>query len=212
MGFGVALIGYACLLLHEIGGGFFAALILGYGFFLTSRLNKTFLHAAISALFILPRGVVQLLYVFHIVDLGAVPTLNVVTFLLFIAAWMMTTFFWLKGVIEIARDCAAPKLENQARSRLVITICFLTVVAAVSVLNSYGFFGDYVGQVNAGIYLLQYAVIFIDLLFMHTCFVLITSERQYAKDKQQIAIERAKEIEKKHKAKQEGAKRFENRK
>ena len=61
MGFGVALIGYACLLLHEIGGGFFAALVLGYGFFLTSRLNKTFLHAAISALFILP--ITQIAYV-----------------------------------------------------------------------------------------------------------------------------------------------------
>jgi hypothetical protein len=42
--------------------------------------------------------------------------------------------------------------------------------------------------------------------------VLITSERQYEKDKQELAKERAKALEKKHKERQEAAERLERRK
>lgn len=212
MGFGIALLGYACLMLHEIGGGIFAAPILAYGFFLASRLNKTFMNAAVSALFILPRGIVQFCSVINLIDLNELVTLNVITFMLFILAWLLTVFFWLKAVMEIARECNSPKLENQARVRLIITVSFLMLTAAVALMNMYGMFGVYGATVNAGLYIAQYVIIFINLFFMHTCFVLITSERQYAKDKQQLAMERAKALEKKHKEQQEASSRIDRRK
>ena len=45
MGFGIALLGYACLILNEVGGAVLAAPLLAYGFFLASRLNRAFLYA-----------------------------------------------------------------------------------------------------------------------------------------------------------------------
>ena len=78
MGFGVALIGYACLMLHEVGGGVFAAPILAYGFFLASRLNGNFLKAAVSALFLFPRGVLQVCSAFGFINIDELPTLNTV--------------------------------------------------------------------------------------------------------------------------------------
>ena len=211
MGFGVTLLGFAFLLMHEIGGGFFAALVMGYGFFLTARLNKTFLHAAISSLFILPRGAVQILATVGLINIDTMPLLNTVTFVLFIAAWATTSVFWLKGVIEIAIECGSAKMERQARWRLVASVFVLMLIATGYLLNTYGILGLYAGPVLSGVYLLQYALLCVQIAFMHTCFVLITSERQYAKDKQQIAIERAKAIEKANKAKQEGARRSEKR-
>ena len=94
---------------------------------------------------------------------------------------------------------------------LIASVFVLMLIAAGYLLNTYGILGLYAGPVLSGVYLLQYALLFVQIAFMHTCFVLITSERQYAKDKQQIAIERAKAIEKANKAKQEGARRSEKR-
>ena len=59
MGFGIALIGYAFLLLNIAGGALFAAPLLAYGFFSASRLERNFLNASVSALFMLPHGVLQ---------------------------------------------------------------------------------------------------------------------------------------------------------
>lgn len=212
MGFGIALLGYACLMLHEIGGGVFAALILAYGFFLASRLNGMFLRAAVSALFMLPRGILQLCSAFGFVNIDDIPTVNTVTFLLYLAAWMFMSYFWLTAVIQIARDNEAKKLETQARNRLVFTVCFLMLSAAVGVMNITGMLGNLAFMISAAQYILQYVVIFVNLLFLHTCFVLITSEKQYEKDKQQIAKERAKALEKKQKENQEVSKRLGKRK
>ncbi len=208
MGFGVALIGYACLLLQDIGGGFFAALIMGYGFFLASRLNDNFLRASVSALFMLPRGILQLCALFGLFVLEDMPTLNTVTFLLHIGAWMLMSYFWLTAVIQIARDNGAAKLENKARNRLVLTVTFLFFAAAVPILNLNGVLGDLAFAVASLQYIVQYAVIFINFFFLHTCFILITGEKQYEKDKQEIAMERAKMLEKRQKEKREVSKRI----
>lgn len=211
MGFGIALIGFCFLMLHEIGGGVFAAPVLAYGFFLASRLNSNFLRAAISALFIMPRGILQICSVFELINIDEMPSLNTVTFLLFLFAWMLTTYFWLTGVMEIAREHGAEKLERQARNRLVLTVGFLMFAAAAGVLNIMGLFGNLAYMIASAQYILQYIVIFIDLLFMHTCFILITSKGQYEKDKQQIAKERAESLEKRRQE-QEVSKKFGKRK
>lgn len=212
MGFGIALIGYAFLLLHEIGFGIFAAPVLAYGFFLASRLNGGFLRAAVSSLFILPRGILQFLSVLGILNIDEMPTANTVTFMLFLAAWIFMSYFWLKAVIEISQDCGAEKLERQARNRLVFTVCILVLSAAVGIANIFGLLGIYAYTIAMVQYVLQYAVIFVNLIFLHTCFVLITSEKQYEKDKQQIAIERAQKLKKKHNEQREVSNRFGKRK
>ena len=212
MGFGVALIGYAFLLLQDIGGGLFAALILGYGFFLASRLNDNFLRASVSALFMLPRGIVQLCQLFGLFVLEDIPLLNTVTFLLHIGAWMLTSYFWLTAVMQIARDNGAVKLENKARNRLVLTVTFLCFAAAGPLLNLNGVLGNLAFSIAALQYIFQYVVIFINFFFLHTCFILITGEKQYERDKQEIAKERARLLEKQHSPQREVPKRIGNRK
>ncbi len=207
MGFGVALIGYACLMLHEVGGGVFAAPILAYGFFLASRLNGNFLKAAVSALFLFPRGVLQVCSAFGFINIDELPTLNTVTFLLYLGAWALMSYFWLTAVIQIAHENGAQRLETKARIRLIITVSFLMLSGSAWVLNVTGVLGDLGFMIASAQYIMQYAVIFINIFFLHTCFVMITSEKQYERDKQEIAKERAKALEKRQKEIQE-AKRF----
>ena len=211
MGFGIALFGYAFLLLHEMGGAVFAAPLLAYGFFLASRLENNFVRASISSLFLLPRGIVQLLTVVGVIDIDTLPVLNIVTFIHYLLAWMMVTYFWYIGVINIAVKCNAQKLERQARGRMIITIIFILFSFAVLMLNTAGILGDLGFTISSLQYVLQYVVIFINILFMHTCFVLITSEKQYEKDKQLLAKEQAAALEKMHKDKQEAARKLEKR-
>ena len=211
MGFGIALFGYAFLLLHELGGAIFAAPLLAYGFFLASRLENTFLHASVSSLFLLPRGILQILTIVGVLDMAEVPILNVSTFILHLIAWLMMSYFWLSAVIKISISCQAQKLENQARNRLVFTVIFIILSLTAGILNMGGMLGNLAFTVNTFQYVLQYAVIFVNLLFLHTCFVLITSEKQYEKDKQQIAKEQATAIEKMHKERQEAARKLEER-
>lgn len=211
MGFGIALFGYAFLLLHEMGGAVFAVPLLAYGFFLASRLENNFVRASISSLFLLPRGIVQLLTVVGIINIDAHPLLNTITFILHLLAWLMMTYFWHTAVINISIECNAPKLERQARSRMIITIIFILFSFAVLFLNNSGVLGNLGFTVSSLQYVLQYVVIFINILFMHTCFVLITSKKQYEKDKQQLAKEQAAALEKMHKDKQEATKKLEKR-
>ena len=209
MGFGIALFGYAFLLLNEMGGVLLGAPMLAYGFFLASRLEGYFLHAAVSSLFMLPRGIY--LFCSLIFGLEMNPLINTVTFILHMCAWIMMTFFWLTAVMKIARENQAGKLERQARNRLVLTVVLLTLALASELLNLDGTLGDFSGAIMTANYISQYAIIIINTLFLHTCFVLITSARQYEKDKQELAKERAKALEKKHKEQQEAAKRLEKR-
>lgn len=208
MGFGIALIGYAFLILNEMGGAVIAAPLLAYGFFLASRLEGGFLRAAVSSLFLLPRGILQICSVVGLLKLENYPSLNTATYIINLAAWLMMSWFWLISVAKIARECKAPRLERQARNRLVFTTAFIFLSAAAFVLNAAGALGGYGYAVNALQYILQYTVIIVNTLFMHTCFVLITSEKQFEKDKQQLANEHAKNLEKRHKEQQEEAERI----
>jgi uncharacterized membrane protein len=196
MGFGIALLGYCCFAMYEIGGGIFAAPLLAYGFFLASRLEKTFLRAAVSALFLLPRGIIQFLTIVGIFDIIEIPTLNTVTYIVHLCAWMSMTYFWLTAVINITRECNAPKLERSAQSRMVITVAFIALSLAAGLMNIFGLLGSVGDTVTSIQFILQYVVIIINILFLHTCFVLITSEKQYEKDKQQLAKEQNEAIRK----------------
>lgn len=197
MGFGIALIGYLCMMLVGTGGEIFAALLLGYGFFLASRLNPNFLRASVSVLFMLPRGIVNALSVIGLFDINNLNLLNVITFLLFLTAWLFMSYFWLIAVAQIAKENGVTKLENQARFRLVFTVSFIMLVMGSRILAFSGALTGATAMLGAVEFLLQYAVIFINILFLHTCFILITSEKQYEKDRQQIAKDRAKALEKK---------------
>ena len=206
MGFGIALLGYCCFALYEIGGGILAAPLLAYGFFLASRLEKNFMKAALSALFLLPRGALQLLTVMGLFDIIEIPTLNTATYIGHLCAWMSMTYFWLTAVINITRECNAPKLERSAQNRLVITVAFIALSLATGLMNIFGLLGSVGDTVTSVQFILQYVVIIINILFLHTCFVLITSEKQYEKDKQQLAKEQneaIKKMEEKRAARQE---------
>lgn len=211
MGFGIALFGYAFLLLHEMGGAIFAAPLLAYGFFLASRLENTFLKASISSLFLFPRAILQICTIIGICDMTEIPILNSVTFILHLLAWLFMSFFWLSAVMKIAHNCQAEKLENQARNRLVFTVIFIVLSLVAGILNMGGMLGGLGFTVNTLQYILQYLVIIVNILFLHTCFVLITSEKQYEKDKQELAKEQAKAMEKAQKDKQEAARKLEER-
>lgn len=207
MGFGIALIGYACLILIGTGGEIIASLMLAYGFFLASRLNSGFLRASVSSLFILPRGIVNLLSVLGIIDINSLAMLNIITFMLYLFAWLFMSYFWLTAVIGIARDNGAQKLERQARSRLVLTFAFIVTVMFARMMIFTGALGNYGGIIAAAEFILQYIVIFFNVFFLHTCFILITSEKQYEKDKRQIAKSRADALKKSQEEK-EGAADF----
>jgi signal transduction histidine kinase len=203
MGFGIALFGYASLLALEVGGGIFAAPLLAYGFFLASRLEANFFRASIAALFLFPRGVLQLCVALGVAEAIDIPLLNAATFVMFLLAWLMMTYYWLTAVINIARECNVPKLERQASSRLAFTAGFLALSLVAGLLGMGGLLGEIAFTVTSLQFILQYVVILVNIAFLHTCFVLITSEKQYEKDKQQIAKEAAAAREKALREKQE---------
>lgn len=211
MGFGTALLGYAFLLMHEIGGAVLAALIVGYGFFLASRLNAKFMYAAVSALFMLPRGVVQLLYAFRVIDLAELRALNAITFLVFLSAWAATVLFWLWGVMEIAAANGAEKLKRSAARQLVFTEISLLLIFAVEMLKIFRVELPFIGQLIAAEYILQYLVILVNLFFLHTCFISITSKRNYERELREQAGERANELERRHREHNAEVKQIEKR-
>ncbi len=200
MGFGIALIGYAFLLMGDVGGALFAAPVLAYGFFLASRLEGNFLRASISSLFMLPRGIFMIIYSFvNMKDgpyIGLMNTLNTVTFLLFQLAWLTMSFFWLTAVINIAKECNSAMILKRARITQAITLPYIAASTVATMLNSGGMLLHYAGAVSVIMFILMYLVIIFNIVMLHTCFVLITSERQYEKDKQRLAKERAEAMKK----------------
>lgn len=197
MGFGIALIGYAFLLLNEVGGAVIAAPMLAYGFFLASRFDKKLLYASIAALFMFPRGVINLLSSFGVIKLENIPAINTVSFLLHLSAWLMMSVLWLSAVADIAREGDAKKLMRQAKSRIVFTTAFISASVLLVALNMAGALGGFAAKAMMLQYILQYTVIIVNVLFLHTCFALITSESQYQKDMQYIAAENARIRQKK---------------
>lgn len=198
MGFGIALIGYAFLLMGDVGGALFAAPVLAYGFFLASRLESNFLRASISALFMLPRGIFMIIY--SLVDLKNNPhlalinTFNGITFILFQLAWLTMSFFWLTAVMNIAKECNSAMILKRARITQAFTVPYIVIATVITMLSTSGIELPYAGAASVILFILMYLVIIINIVMLHTCFVLITSERQYEKDKQRLAKERAEAI------------------
>ncbi len=203
MGFGIAFLGYCFLLFHFAGFGVIAAPMLAYGFFLASKLHKKFLNASISALFMLPRAVFLLLDAFLPI-LGAeqslaerFPVLDKATYLLFFLAWLCMIFFQCIAVRDIARENAHAKLEKMAMNRLYFSALF--IVAACAMLFLQPVLND--SRMAALMAVLFYVVLVINLIWTHTCFVLITSEKQYEEDKKFVIEENRKAAERKAKRK-----------
>lgn len=201
MGFGIAFLGYCFLLLHSAGFGAIGAPLLAYGFFLASRLHKKFLFASVSALFMLPRGIFLLLDLFLPLigvelDLqNKYPTLNTATYLLFFLAWLSMIFFHCTAVRDIAKDNRHEKLEKMAMNRLYVSALFILVACAMvflqPVLND--------PRMNALMEILFYIILLVNLLWTHTCLVMITSEKQYEEDKEFVREENRKAEERKNK-------------
>lgn len=198
MGFGIAFLGYCFLLMHAAGFGIIAAPLLAYGFFLASRLERTFLYASVAALFMLPRGLFVLLDVFVPVlgvDVNLAeqfPWLNLGTYLLFFIAWFFMILYQCIGVRNIAIANDHQKLKNSANRQLYFSSLFIAI-AVTMVL-----FSELVDlRVTIFAVIAYYAVLLMNLFFTHTCLVLITSESQYEKDKEMVAEHNRQVLERK---------------
>lgn len=194
MGFGLATIGYGFLLTYEAGGGIIASVLLAYGFFLASRFSKRFLVASISALVMFPHCLFILLDVLHVFDLESYTLFNSISYSIFILAWLYMSFNYLMAVRDIAIENNSQKLESKAMNRLYITAIFLLGALSVLIFREVA-----PAPVVSILYALQYLVIILNTLFLHTCFIQITSEKQYEKDKQRLAEEDRKLLEKRRK-------------
>ena len=188
MGFGIAFLGYCFLLLHSAGLGIIASPLLAYGFFLASRLDKAFLYASVSALFMLPRGVFVLLDVFlPIAGLDVklaqdFPWLNLGTYLLFFIAWFFMILYQCMAVRRIALENSHTKLKNSANRQLYLSSLFIAIAVSMVLFSQLVDLRMTVWAVIA-----YYVVLLMNLFFTHTCLVLITSEDQYEKDKEMVA-------------------------
>ena len=200
------------MLMGEFAGGVLAAPLLAYGFFLASRSEMNFLRASISSLFLLPRGIYKLIFLFlPQSDSALVSALDLASFVVYQLAWLLMVYFWLTAVINIARDSDAQKFENKAKRVLVITSAYILLSVAATVLNTAGILGNAAFTVSSLMFIFMYVILIYDILMMHNCFVLITTEKQYAKDKQKLAQERAEALEQMHQTKQEALKKLEKR-
>lgn len=205
MGFGIAFLGYCFLFLHSAGLGVIGAPMLAYGFFLAARLDSYFLGASVSALFLLPRSILVLLDIFlPAAGLGTeltvrFPWLNLSTYLLFLAAWFFLVFYHCLGVRRIAMNCGHEKLQRSSARQLYISALFILFTISMVICQN---LIDDARIVLIG-YIAFYAVLLYNLFFTHTCQVLITSEGQYEKDKEDVEKQnrlarekRAKDMEK----------------
>ena len=188
MGFGIAFLGYCFLLLHSAGLGIIAAPMLAYGLFLASRLEKSFLYAAASALFMLPRGIIVLLDLFLPVAgidyqiTASLPGLNLGSYLLFFIAWFFMILYHCAAVRRIAAENEHAKLKSAANRQLYLSSLFIAV--AISMV----LFSQFVDMaLTAWALVAYYIVLLSNMFFTHTCLVLITSEKQYEKDKEMVA-------------------------
>ncbi|PKM62894.1 MAG: hypothetical protein CVU97_02940 [Firmicutes bacterium HGW-Firmicutes-21] len=200
MGFGIATLGYGFMLTSWAGGGIFASLILAYGFFLASRFDKRFLAAAISALFMFPYSLLLILNIlnrFELVRLYEIDEnalIYKIFYSVFLLAWTSMSYYYFTAVKQIAIENSNKKLENKAMNRLYLTMVFLLGAFSLTV------FGDIAGPaITLFFFVLQYFVIIINTMFLHTCFILITTESQYKKDKRQLIEEEKKRLEKRNK-------------
>ncbi len=189
MGFGIAFLGYCFLLLHSAGLGAVGAPLLAYGFFLAGRLDPYFYVSSVSALFMLPRGVFVLLDIFlpYFGWEGGLsaphPWWNLATYLLFFIAWLFTVCGHCAAVKRIALSCEHVKLQRSASRQMYLSAVFIffavSMIICQSVIDN--------AQLLLIAYLAYYVTLLTNLWFTHTCLVLITSEKQYEKDKEYVA-------------------------
>jgi len=208
MGFGIAFLGYCFLLMHAAGFGIIAAPLLAYGFFLASRLERSFLYASVASLFMLPRGLFVLLDVFlpilgvEISLTNTLPWLNLGTYLLFFIAWFFMVLYQCIAVRNIAIANDHVKLKNSANRQLYFSSLFIAI-AVTMVL-----FSELVDlRVTVFAVVAYYAVLVMNLYFTHTCLVLITSEKQYEEDKKMVEEHNRQVLERKAKDKERNKKR-----
>ncbi|HAN20902.1 MAG: hypothetical protein A2Y15_04525 [Clostridiales bacterium GWF2_36_10] len=196
MGFGIATLGYGFLLTYEAGGGIFAGILLAYGFYLTSLVNKRFLAASISALLLIPHSVLLLLIVIGVVDETKIQLLIQISRSVFYLAWLSMAYNYFTAIKNIAIENKNIRLQNKAMNRLYLTVLILLAILSTiifSVLNT--------SSVSNILYVSQYLVILINILFLHNCFIMITTESQYKKDKRKYIEEEKKLLEKRKKEK-----------
>ena len=204
MGFGVAFLGYCFLFLHYVGLGVIGAPMLAYGFFLASRLDSYFLRASIAALFLLPRSLYVLADTFlpmagvdlHLAE--RFPWMEPSFYLLFLVAWLFMILYHCLGVRRIAIECEHEKLQRTASRQLYISALF--ILFAISMVICQQLVDPQIGRIALVAY---FVILLFNMFFTHTCQVLITSEGQYEKDKQDVAEQnrlaaqkRAKDMEK----------------
>ena len=161
--------------------------MLAYGFFLASRLDSYFLRASIASLFLLPRGLYVLMDIFlpmagFDIELSArFPWLNISSYLLFFVAWFFTIFYHCLGVRRIAKECEHEKLQRTASRQLYISTLF--ILLAISMVICQQLVDPKIGSFAL---IAFYIILLFNMFFTHTCQVLITSEGQYEKDKQDV--------------------------
>ena len=190
MGFGLATLGYGFMLTYNAGGGIFAGILLAYGFFLASRLNKHFMKASVSALFLIPHSVLLLLFTFRVLNEKDILLLSSISRTVFYCAWLITSYYYLMAVRDIAIENSAIKLKNKAKNRLSFTTIFLFVAVLMSIFN------DFVPSAMLSIWIImQYIVVIVNTLFLHSCFILITTEALDKKERQYFADEEKKQRE-----------------
>ena len=194
MGLGLATLGYGFLLTYEAGGGIIAGLILAYGFYLASRVNKRFFAAAISALLMVPHSILLLLFVLKVYDEKNILLVSNISHSIFYLAWLSMSYYYLTAIKQIAIENKNKKLENKSMNRLYLTSLFL--ILAFSMIA----FGNTVPkEISSYLYVAQYLIIIINILFLHNCFIMITTESQYKKDKKKFIEEEKKLLEKRKK-------------
>jgi succinate dehydrogenase hydrophobic anchor subunit len=190
MGLGIATLGYGFLLTQWAGGGIIAAPVLAYGFYLASRTNKRFLAAAVSALLMLPYSVLLLLDLFARLEVFSFNTFNQdavyyrIMHSLFLLAWISMSYYYLTAIKQIAEDNNSKKLRSKASNRH-----YLTQIILIGSFCLIIFENIITPEIPAFFFVMQYVIIIINVLFLHTCFILITTERQYERDKRKIAKE-----------------------
>lgn len=194
MGFGLAALGYGFMLTYNAGGGIFAGLLLAYGFYLASRLNKRFLAASISALFLIPHSILMLLFILKVLNEDSILLFSSISKTVFYCAWLSVSYFYLTAVKEIAIQNNNIKFKNKALNRLYFTSMFLIIAISMIIFNSIVTDG-----MKTVWFVMQYIVIVVNMLFLHTCFILITTEAQDKKDRQYFEDEERKQQEKKKK-------------
>ncbi|MBO4452651.1 MAG: hypothetical protein J5793_01830 [Clostridia bacterium] len=203
MGFGIAIFGYACLLLQEFGGAAIGALLLAYGFYLASRVNVKFMYAAVTALFLFPRGIFLLLDTVRVINLDKLTEINTALFILNTLALITMSVFWMSAVADIAKENGSEKLRRRAERQRVITVLFFAAAAVLQfVLPGEG---DVASRIIGARYVLQYAVLLYNIAFLHTCFVLITTEKNHRAEMQELAKERAEKMREQYEDSKEGS-------